>query len=100
MGFLAYAGVIIVALAAGLAVQYLTKMSLRREWLIVAVSAAFGAIFASESFPGSTVFSGVKDWGPEIDGLVLIPAVIGAVLVALAADLGMRASPRPADQAT
>jgi len=93
MGSLAFVGVVIVALAAGFAVQYLTKMSLRYEWLIVGAAAAFGAIFASEGFPGSNIFSGVTSWGPEIDGLVLIPAAIGAVLLALVADLGIRTGP-------
>lgn len=95
MGSFAFAGVVIVALAAGFAVQYLTKKSLRYEWLIVAVAAAFGAIFASETFPSSVIFSGITSWGPDIDGLVLIPAVIGGVLLALVADLGIRTGPAP-----
>jgi hypothetical protein len=94
MGFLAFAGVVSIALLIGFGVQYLTKKSLSNEWLIVAVAAAFGAYFASESFPGSTIFSGITNWGPELDGLFLIPAIIGGGLLALVADLGIRTGPQ------
>lgn len=90
MGFTALLGIIVVAILAGLAVQYLTKSSLRYEWLVVALAVAFGAYFASESFPNSGVFENVEEWGPVVDGMYIIPAVIGALILAVVADLGVR----------
>ena len=86
MGFMAFLSIVVVALIIGVGVQFLIKSSHTYEWLAVAVAAAFGAYFASESFVGSTVFAGIKDWGPEFDGLVIVPAII--------ADLGIRSTPQ------
>lgn len=92
MGLTAVITIVAVALIAGFAVQYVTKSSLRYEWLVIALAAAFGAYFASEIFPASTVFAGVKDWGPSFDGVYIIPASVGALMLALVADIGIRAS--------
>lgn len=98
MGLLAFISLVVIGLVLGLAVQFLGKSTIRGEWLIIAIAVTFGGYFASESFPGSTVFEGIKNWGPTYDGMVVIPAIIGAVILALVADLGMRVSPeaRPA----
>jgi len=93
MGLLGLGLLVLVGIVAGFAVQVLTKTKIGLEWLIVAVAVVFGGYFASESFPGSNIFSGIKDWGPAIDGLVIIPAVIGALVMAVVADLGMRSNP-------
>ena len=93
MGLVGFGLLVVVGLVAGFGVQFLTKTRIGLEWLIVAVAVAFGGYFASESFPGSNVFSFIKDWGPAIDGLVIIPAVIGALIIGIVADLGMRSSP-------
>ena len=93
MGLQAFAVLVVVGLAAGFGVQYLSKARINFEWLIVAVAVVFGGYFASESFPGSNVFSGIKDWGPSFDGMVIIPALIGAIILGVVADLGMRTSP-------
>ena len=98
MGLLGFSVLVVVGLVAGLAVPYLAKSQIRLEWLVVAVAVVFGGYFASESFPGSNVFSGVKEWGPALDGLVLLPAALGALVLGVVADLGLRGSPeiRPA----
>jgi hypothetical protein len=93
MGLLGFAGLVVVAVAAGFAVQFFAKSAIRFEWLIVAVAVTFGGYFASETFPTSGILSGIKDWGPEVDGLVIIPALIGALIIGVVADLGMRTSP-------
>lgn len=93
MGILGLSVLVVVGLAAGIAVQFLTRSRIRLEWLIVGVAVVFGGYFASESFPGSNVFSGIKDWGPAFDGLTIIPAVVGALVMGVVADLGMRGSP-------
>ncbi len=93
MGLTAFLSIVVVALIVGVAVQYLIKSSHTYEWLAVAAAAAFGAYFASESFPGSTVFEGIKDFGPQFDGMYIIPAIIGGVVLAIVADLGIRTTP-------
>lgn len=93
MGLVGLSLLAAIGLVAGFAVQFLTKTKISLEWLIVAIAVVFGGYFASESFPGSTVFSFVSNWGPAIDGLVIIPAAIGALLIGIVADLGMRTSP-------
>ena len=92
MGFAAFIGIVVVAIIVGIGVQYLMKPALRNEWLIVALSGAFGAYFASQSFPESDVFAGIKDWGPTVDGMYIIPALIGGIILAVVADIGVRAS--------
>ena len=69
MGFFAFAGIVIVALVIGIAVQMYDKRALSHEWLIIAFAGTFGAYFASENFPGATVplLEGIKDWGPSLE---------------------------------
>lgn len=94
MGFIAFAGIVIVAVIAGFAVQMFEKRSLPYEWLIIALAGAFGAYFASENVPGAVVplLENIKDWGPTLDGMYVIPAVIGGVILAVVAYFGTRTS--------
>ncbi len=94
MGFMAFLSIVVVALVVGIGVQYLMKSVHTYEWLAVTVAATFGAYFASESFPGSTVFEGINNWGPEFDGMFIIPAIIGGIILAIVADLGIRTAPQ------
>ena len=89
MGFAAVSAIVITALIAGFAVQVLVKSPIAYEWLVVALAAAFGAMFFSETVVPSPLFS-IKDWGPQLDGLHLGPAIIGGALFALVADIGTR----------
>jgi hypothetical protein len=57
MGLAVFAAIVIVSLLAGIAVQFLGAKPSRYDFLIVGVTATFGAYFASETFPGSTVFA-------------------------------------------
>jgi hypothetical protein len=50
----------------------------------------FGAYFASETFPVSTVFESIKNWGPQADGLYLIPGIVTGAVLELAAFFGSR----------
>ena len=94
MGFFAFAGIVIVALVVGFAVQMYDKRALSYEWLIIAIAGTFGAYFASENFPGATVpfLEGIKDWGPALDGMYVIPAALAGVILAGVAYLGTRTS--------
>ena len=97
MGFVAFAVIVVVALIVGIAVQYRVKGGVSYQWFIVALAGVFGAYFASETVVGSTVplLDGITQWGPEFDGMFVIPALIGGVLLALIADIGVRTTPSP-----
>src|SRR6266581_3951521 len=92
MGLIAFAGIVVLALIAGFAAQMYGKRTPAYEWLIVAVAGTFGAYFASENFPGATVplLDGIKDWGPTLDGMFVIPAVVGGVILAVVTYFGTR----------
>jgi len=90
MGFPLFAAIVLVSLLAGIAVQVFGRMTSRYDFAIVRVTAAFGAYFASETFPGSTVFSTITNWGPSIDGFYLIPGIAFAFIIATIAYVGTR----------
>ena len=89
MGLAAFGVIVLVAVAAGVAIQ-LTERKFGYDWLLIAATATFGAYFASETFPGSTVFQAVKEWGPQVDGFYVIPGVVTGAILALVAYLGTR----------
>jgi hypothetical protein len=89
VGLGAFAALVVVSIGIGVAVQLLQKRK-GYDWLIIAVTGTFGAYFASETFPGSTTFEGVKNWGPGVDGFYLIPGIVTGALLALVAYFGSR----------
>ena len=90
MGLAVFAAVVVVSLIAGIAVQVLGAKKSRYDFLIVGVTAAFGAYFASETFPGSTVFNTIPNFGPLIDGFYVIPGIAFAFIIATVAYAGTR----------
>ena len=89
MGFAAFAGILLVAIVVGVAVQLMEK-KVSYNWLIIAATGTFGAYFASETIPGSTVFQAIKDFGPQADGFYFIPGTVAGVVLALVAYLRTR----------
>lgn len=92
MGFTALLAIVVVAIFVGVGVQYLMGSTMSYEWLVIALAGALGAYLASETLVLSTLFEGIKNWGPEMDGLFVVPAAIGGVILALVADIGVRLS--------
>ena len=90
MGLGVFAAIVLVSLLVGVAVQVFGARSSRYDFLVVGVTAAFGAYFASETFTGSTVFATITNWGPSLDGFVLIPGIAFAFIIATVAYLGTR----------
>src|SRR5437763_1693353 len=90
MGLAPFALIVLVSAAAGIAVQMLGTRKSPYDALIVGVSAAFGMYFASESFPGSTVFAPITSFGPVWDGFVVIPGIVFGAAVAFFAYFGTR----------
>lgn len=90
MGIAVLAAIVIGSLLVGVAVQVLGAKPSRYDFLIVAVTATFGAYFASETFPGSTVFSTITNWGPSLDGFFVIPGIAFAFIITTIAYLATR----------
>jgi len=92
MGLGIFAVIVVISLAAGIAVQVLGSKKSPYDFLIVGVTAAYGAVFASNIFPTSNVFSALKDggFGPSIDGFYLIPGIAFAFIIAVVAYVGTR----------
>jgi uncharacterized membrane protein YeaQ/YmgE (transglycosylase-associated protein family) len=71
---------IVGAFLIGLVAQFLPQARSYYDWLIVGVAAGIGG------FIGSELLGGLSAWGPEYQGLYLLPALIGAVILAVIAD--------------
>lgn len=66
----ALGGVVIGAIA-----QFIGRTTFGYEWVITALAAVIGGWLASEAF------GTLSTWGPVFDGLYIVPALIGAVVV-------------------
>lgn len=77
------------ALVIGIIVQFVGQARSGYDWLITAIAAAIGGFAASEWLAGAST------WGPEVDGLFVLPALIGAVILGAVVEYAVRAfSPR------
>jgi uncharacterized membrane protein YeaQ/YmgE (transglycosylase-associated protein family) len=78
----------IVLLAGGVAIgvisQYIGRTEIGYEWVFAAVGAIIGAWLGSEAF------GTLSTWGPALDGLYLLPALIGGVVVGGLVDVATR----------
>ena len=92
MGLAVFAVIVLISLVAGVAVQVLGAPQSRYDFLIVGGTAIFGAVFASNSFPDSTVFATITNFGPTVDGFYLIPGIAFGLIVAVVAYVGTRAN--------
>jgi uncharacterized membrane protein YeaQ/YmgE (transglycosylase-associated protein family) len=63
------------ALAVGAIAQYIGRVTFGYEWIIAAAGAVVGGWLGSEAF------GTLSTWGPVFDGLYLLPALIGAIVV-------------------
>jgi hypothetical protein len=80
MGFGAFAVVIIAALVLGVLVQMFLKPKTPYEWLITGAGVGVGAWLASE-ITWTQWFTGLTDLGPQFDGLLIVPAVLGGLVI-------------------
>ncbi len=99
MGLGVLAAILVISLLAGVTVQRYGSRKSPYDFLIVGLTAAFAAYFASETFPGSTVFDTIKDFGPSIDGFYAIVGIAFAFIIATVAYIGTRDTYAP-DTAT
>jgi uncharacterized membrane protein YeaQ/YmgE (transglycosylase-associated protein family) len=86
LGLLGWGVVVVGALAFGVGAQFVGQTRTDYEWLIDAVAAFAGALIASEFVVAWRGFE------PVFEGLALIPAVAGAIVLGGIVDLLTRAS--------
>lgn len=91
MGVVGLLIMIVGAVVLGFAAQAIGTARTSYDWLITAVAAAVGAFLASEVLG---IAPGVL--GPEFDGLYLLPALIGAIVLGAIVEYVFRVTGRPA----
>ena len=80
MGIGAFAVVIVTALVLGFLVQAYLRPKTPYEWLITGVGVAVGGWLASE-ITWTQLFTRLPDLGPQFDGLLIVPALIGGLVI-------------------
>lgn len=75
VGYWAVIVLIAASVAFGVVVQLMGRASFANEWVLSAVAAGIGGFLASEFIVG------FRDWQPVFDGLALVPAVVGGLLI-------------------
>jgi uncharacterized membrane protein YeaQ/YmgE (transglycosylase-associated protein family) len=86
VGMTAWAVIVLIAGAVviGLVLQYVGDVTNGYEWSIAGLGAIVGGWLGSEAL-GS-----LSTWGPEWEGMFVLPALIGAVVVGFVVDLVVR----------
>ena len=82
-----YGGAILLilgALAFGVIAQVIGETRTGWEWLVDAIAFAIGAVVASEFIVAAQTF------GPVWDGLALVPALVGGLVVGIVVELATR----------
>lgn len=72
------------AIVFGVAAQFVGRAEIGFEWLVDAIAAGVGALVASEFIVAWRTFE------PVVDGLALVPALIGGLVVGGIAELATR----------
>src|SRR6187200_1423892 len=84
LGVVGWAILIVGALAFGITAQFIGETRTGYEWLVDAIAAGIGALVASEFIVAWQAM------GPVIDGLALVPALVGGLVVGLAVEIATR----------
>ena len=84
MGGLALMLVIVAGIVLGVVVQMIGVTRSGYDGLITGIAVVGGAIVAGQWL------GGVSTWGPQFDGLYLLPALIGGIVLGVIADFAVR----------
>ena len=84
IGFGGWALLIAGALVFGLVAQFVGETETGYEWLVDAIAVAIGAIVASEFIVGWRAIE------PVFDGLAIVPALVGGLVVGLIVEVSTR----------
>jgi uncharacterized membrane protein YeaQ/YmgE (transglycosylase-associated protein family) len=68
------------ALLIGVAAQFIGEVRVGWEWATTGAGALVGGYLGSEAF------GGLSTWGAEFEGLYILPALIGGLVVAIIVD--------------
>jgi len=72
------------ALAIGAIAHYIGRVVIGYEWAFTASGALVGGWLGSEAF------GALSTWGPVFDGLYILPALIGGLVLGAAVDVAVR----------
>jgi uncharacterized membrane protein YeaQ/YmgE (transglycosylase-associated protein family) len=72
------------ALLFGVIAQFIGETRTGYEWLVDGIAAALGAVIASEFIISA------RTWEPVWDGLAIVPALIGALVLGIAVEVVTR----------
>jgi uncharacterized membrane protein YeaQ/YmgE (transglycosylase-associated protein family) len=84
LGFGGAAVLVVGALVFGVIAQFLGETKTGYEWLVDSIALGIGALVASEFIIGWQAFE------PVFDGLALVPALIGGLVVGLVVEVATR----------
>jgi uncharacterized membrane protein YeaQ/YmgE (transglycosylase-associated protein family) len=86
MSFAAALILVVGALIIGVIAEYIGRVQIRYEWIFAALGALLGGWLGSEAL------GTLSNWGPVFDGMYLLPAVIGGVILGGVVDIAVRFS--------
>jgi hypothetical protein len=86
IGALAAFILVIGAIAIGVVAQYIGSANAGYEWIFTSVGALVGGWLGSEAF------GALSTWGLVTDGLYIVPALIGGLVLGAAVDIVIRFS--------
>ena len=75
---------IVGAVVIGAILQYVGDVTIGFEWSVAGLGALIGGWLGSEAF------GALSTWGPTWEGMYLLPALIGAVVLGFVVDLAVR----------
>lgn len=80
----AVALLIVGAVIIGVVLQYVGDVTNGYEWSVAGLAAVIGGWLGSEAFGAAST------WGPDWEGMFLLPALIGAIVLGFVVDLAVR----------
>ena len=86
MSLIAALGLVVAALAVGVIAQFIGDVRVGYEWVATSLAALVGGYLGSEAL-GS-----VSTFGPAFEGLYIVPALVGGLLVGAVVDALFRYS--------
>jgi uncharacterized membrane protein YeaQ/YmgE (transglycosylase-associated protein family) len=86
VGMSTFAAILLVvgAVLLGAIVQFIGEPRIGYEWIFPAIALVVGGWLGSEAF------GTLSTWGPEFEGLYVLPALIGAVVLGAVVDVVVR----------
>lgn len=84
MSTLAAVLLVVGALVIGVVAHFIGDVTVPYEWAVTGIFALVGGYLGSEAF------ADLSTWGPAIEGLYILPAIIGAVVLGGIADAVVR----------